>query len=451
MEPTLDMLSAGGFRGRLRWLVRLRWIAIVGVAAAILFSSVVLRVSLPLVPLAVGTALLLLLNIAYAIVQRRTMRSPEDEHSYRRGRRFAHVQISADLALLAYFIHYTGGAENPLVLFFVLHMVIASILLPRRSAYLQAGIAVAMLGIVFAGELGGWLAHHHLDRFIPVDCLVQPVYVGGVFMVLTVTVFIAVYLATSIMDELRVGEKELAAANQALKQQDRIKSQYVLRVSHDIKSSLATIQACVQVVVAGLAGPLTERGRDILGRAERRSRNLLVFVRDLLDLSKIRASATLDVGETQVLPAVRAALDQVRSTATEKGIRLIEPALQEYSVIATTASLEEVLLNLVGDCVKYTQPGGEVRITVADDLDRDVVEVTVSDTGIGIDKDDLPFIFDDFYRAENAQRLEKDGSGLGLSIAKQIVNSIGGQIWAESEKGEGTEFHLLLPRARERR
>ena len=105
------------------------------------------------------------------------------------------------------------------------------------------------------------------------------------------------------------------------------------------------------------------------------------------------------------------------------------------------------MLNLIGDGVKYTLPGGEVAVTVNEQPGTDFVELIVSDSGIGIDDEDLPHIFDDFYRAKSAMTLEKEGSGLGLSIVKQIVDSSGGRIWAESESGKGTQFHLVLSRA----
>jgi len=158
------------------------------------------------------------------------------------------VLLAANLALLSYLLHFSGGVENPFSAFFVFHMVIAGILLAPRAAYLEAALPylVALLTAVAASLFG------------------------------------SVYLSSSIAEKLRQRDRELAAAVSNLERKDQEKSRYVQQVSHDIRGSISAIQSCLRVVLEGLSGPLPDSARSMVVRAERRSRSLLEFANDLL-------------------------------------------------------------------------------------------------------------------------------------------------------------------------
>ncbi|MCB4757484.1 MAG: HAMP domain-containing histidine kinase [Elusimicrobia bacterium] len=448
MDQSLQAISTIELNRRIAWLLTLRWMAVIGVFVVITVVVLILKIPLPLGALYLGSVLLLTQNFFYSLYNRRLKALRDEREWFKKTNRFANLQITSDLVMLAYFIHFSGGIENPFIYYFIFHMVIASILLSRRVAFIQATLAVLFLGVVVFGEFFQIIPHYHLAGFIPEEfSFLTPSYIFVVFFVFITTLYITVYMATSIVGRLREGEGQLAVANRRLEEQDRLKSAYVLRVSHDIKSSLASIQICLKVVLDNLAGVILGKPREMVARAEQRSRHILDYVKDLLDLSRMRAAEKIEREKISLLERVNAVINQVKSKAAKKGIKMVVDIPTDIRVLANSAAVEELVANLVINAVKYTPQGGKIEIKSQGFQDPNFVHFSVSDTGIGISEDDLPHIFEDFFRAENAQTIERDGTGLGLSIAKQIVESHGGKIWVESQVTKGSVFHLILPRA----
>ena len=433
---------------RLHWLIRLRWIAVAAVFFLITGTRFIFRIPVPLSPLYVGNALLLIYNVLFALYDRRSRSVNEKNDRITQANRFANVQIFADLAILTYFLHFVGGLENPFIFYFIFHMVIASILLSQKAAYLQATAAIALVGgIAFAESFGG-LTHHHPTGYIPLSgCRLNfPAAFGDMF-VFSSTLLFTVFTATTIVRRLREKEAELAEANDTLAKQDRLKSQYVLTVSHDLQSSLSTIQSCLEVVLSDLTGELSLKTRELIGRAEQRCTTLLRFVRDLLNLSRIRASEKIEKSKVTLKDFLGTVVESLELQIREKQLRLALEVPPMFSVEANPEALGELMTNLMVNAVKYTPRGGSIRIQSRQSADGRSVEVTVADTGIGIPQEEIPAIFNDFYRASNAEVLDKNGTGLGLSIVKQIVESHGGKIWVESQIGKGSRFTFALPAA----
>jgi signal transduction histidine kinase len=433
---------------RLQWLIRLRWIAVMAVFVLISGTRFVFRIPVPLLPLYFGNAILLFYNILFDLYSQRSGAVNMKSDRAKQANRFANVQIFADLVMLTYFVHFVGGLENPFIFYFIFHMVIASILLSQKAAYLQATAAIAMLGGIALAESFGWLAHHHPTGYIPLSgCRLNfPAEFGDMF-VFSSTLLLTVFMATTIVRRLREKERELAEANETLARQDRLKSQYVLTVSHDLQSSLSTIQSCLEVVLSDLAGDLTAKTRELLGRAEQRCTALLQFVRDLLNLSRIRASEKVEKSRVALRAFLDTVVESLELQIRDKQLRLAVEVPPMFSVEANPEALGELLTNLMVNAVKYTPRGGSIRIQSRQSADGRSVEVTVADTGIGIPQEEIPEIFSDFYRASNAEVLDKNGTGLGLSIVKQIVESHGGKIWVESQIGKGSRFTFALPAA----
>jgi len=252
-------------------------------------------------------------------------------------------------------------------------------------------------------------------------------------------------MATSIVNRLRKEEKELVLVNKKLEEQDHLKSRYVQTVSHDLQSSLSTIQSCLKVVLSDLTGSISKKSREMVARAEQRSRAVLHFVKDLLDLSKIRATKEIEKRPISLSEIVRKVVEQLKPRAVEKGLTLsVETSTGGSLISANPDNLEQLMVNLIVNAIKYTPWDGNVRIQIKEK--SDCFEVVVYDTGIGISQEDLSHIFEDFYRAKNAELMEKDGTGLGLSIVKQIIEAHGGEIWVESKVGKGSRFIFALPK-----
>lgn len=426
------------------WLTRLRWVAIICIPVCTYVSGSVLNIALRQVPLYAVATLLFVYNVAVLIMLDHVKRV--DQHvSPRTVKRIIHLQICADLILLTVLLHFSGGIENPLVFFFIFHMVIASILLSPRESYLQATFAVLLFGLLVLLEHKGFMTHYCLEGFVP-HCLQESMlYVVGTFLVFTTGLYVAVYMANHIAIRLKHTEHAYRQANVMLQEKDRIKDEYVSRVTHDIKGHLATIQGCLAVVVDRMTGKLDDQEADLITRAHARSIKLTNFVRALLRLTQMRLSNKLEMADFSMGEALRNAAGAVELKAGDKSITLncnIDSSADK--VCGNQFSIEEMITNLLLNSIKYTPANGTIDVIATSD--ENSVLVKISDTGIGIPKEEQARVFDEFFRATNAKRAERDGTGLGLSIVKYIVERHGGQIQVESQEGCGTTFKLTLPR-----
>ncbi|MHC4119432.1 MAG: sensor histidine kinase [Planctomycetota bacterium] len=290
-----------------------------------------------------------------------------------------------------------------------------------------------------------YISHYCLKGFVPHCSQESMLYVLGTFGVFTTGLFVAVYMANYIAIRLKHTEHAYREANVMLKEKDRIKDEYVSRVTHDIKGHLATIQGCLAVVADRMTGKLDDQEADLIRRAHVRSVKLTNFVRALLRLTQMRLSNRLEMADFSLGEALRNATGAVEAKAVDKSITLncsINSSVEK--VFGNQFSTEEMVTNLLLNAIKYTPANGTIDVS-AEHNEKSVL-VTISDTGIGIPKEEQGKIFDEFYRATNAKRTERDGTGLGLSIVKYIVERHGGQISVESEQGRGTAFKLSLPR-----
>ena len=220
---------------------------------------------------------------------------------------------------------------------------------------------------------------------------------------------------------------------------------HVLSVtSHDLRAPLATVQSSLDTVIGGFAGDINIKQKELLSGGKQRISDLLSMIDNLLDISFVEIRAT-DFEKMDLSEVVAISIGDIAGIAQEKAIGLrssIPAALPE--TLGIPKRLRQVLTNLLSNAVKFTAPGGIVTVTARETDDK--IELYVSDTGIGIPPEELPRIFGDFYRG---MKVDAEGAGLGLSIAKKIVEAHGGSIWVVSpdpETGKGTRFGVSLPR-----
>ncbi|MCC6714592.1 MAG: GAF domain-containing protein [Gammaproteobacteria bacterium] len=224
----------------------------------------------------------------------------------------------------------------------------------------------------------------------------------------------------------------------------RHKSQFLANMSHELRTPLNAILGYTELILDDVYGAVPEKIREVLARLEKNGRHLLTLINDVLDLSKIEAgSFTLDLGEYAMKEIVQSAAMAVEALATEKGLALaidVPPDLPAGK--GDARRITEVLLNLLGNAIKFTETG-EVRVGVA--LPDGAYLVSVVDTGPGIAEADQGKIFEGFQQADNSNTRRKGGTGLGLSIAKKIIEQHGGRMWVESAPGQGATFRFTLP------
>ena len=231
-----------------------------------------------------------------------------------------------------------------------------------------------------------------------------------------------------------------------LKELDKMKSEFIAMVAHELRAPLAAVEQQLTVILNKMAGDITEKQEQLLSRAKERTKGLLTLIKDLLDLSKIEAGMMVQYKEPLSLQeVVQKVVDLMRVEADAKKLDLEFTVPPELPLInADRNSMEGTFTNLISNAIKYTPEGGKIWVTLNEE--GGFIKATVSDTGIGIKKEDLPRIFDKFYRVKTVETRQIVGTGLGLSIVKSIVDAHLGSISVESEEANGTTFTVLLPK-----
>lgn len=236
--------------------------------------------------------------------------------------------------------------------------------------------------------------------------------------------------------------RELARAKEELERLDRFKTMFMFTVAHELRAPLNALQSFLLAIVKGYIPP--EEWKEVLERAIQRTQDLLNLVDDLLKLAAAKSEKGLEKREPVSLAEV---LEKVfplfKAEAEAKGIKCVLEIRQRPIVKADPDQMAQVWSNLISNAVKYTLPGGQVRVVLEE---RDGWAIgTVEDTGIGIASQDLDRIFEEFYRTPQAKKIAPRGTGLGLPLVKSIVEAHGGNITVKSELGRGSSFVFRLP------
>lgn len=230
-----------------------------------------------------------------------------------------------------------------------------------------------------------------------------------------------------------------------LKKLDRIKSDFVSTVSHDLRSPLTAILGYAELLEK--VGPLTDMQLEFARRVRASVQSITALVDDLLDLGKIEAGFDMRKESVFIDQLITYSADNQQSKVFSKSLDLVMDLQGPFPpIFANPVQMRQLVDNLLDNAIKYTPKGGKVTITGR--VENKQIILRFSDTGVGIPAVDLPFIFDKFFRASNAEG-EATGTGLGLAIVKSIVETHQGRIWVDSTVGEGTTFTVVLPLAQE--
>ena len=230
----------------------------------------------------------------------------------------------------------------------------------------------------------------------------------------------------------------------ALKQLDQMKTDFVNMVAHELRSPLVAIKQQNNVLLEGLCGPLGEKQHEFVSRGSNKIDALLELINDLLDVAKIEAGKYLQRRvPTDIGQIIEEAVALMESRAKEKGIALSFSLKDLKPVQADPKNIEEILNNLISNAINYSPEGGQVSVS-AQGL-GEYMKIKVEDTGVGISPEELPKIFDKFYRVKHPKTRQVTGTGLGLAIVKGIVDAHQGTIDVESVVDKGTIFKILLP------
>ncbi len=263
-------------------------------------------------------------------------------------------------------------------------------------------------------------------------------------------------LATQNREQERAGmllvrrDLELTQANEQLRNLDEIKSGFISVVAHQLRTPLSGIKWTLNLLQNGDLGSLTEEQKNFLMKAYESNDRMISLVNDLLGADRIDSGkARYTLLPLPLVSVIESVLFEMTPQATARGLTIsFEKSRTPFpEVLADAERIRAVLQNLIENAVKYSRSGGAILVALSQPS-PEYAQVAIQDNGIGIPKEDQRNIFSRFFRAENAVKIETEGSGLGLYIAKSIVERHGGRIWFESPKGKGVTFAFTLPLAR---
>jgi signal transduction histidine kinase len=248
---------------------------------------------------------------------------------------------------------------------------------------------------------------------------------------------------------------------QHLRELDQLKSNFLATVSHELRTPLTSVIGFSEMLLEGLAGSLNDEQAEYVRTILARGEELLELITQILEMSQLEFGALrLDLQRAALPELADRAIEAVRLHAEAAKVELINAIEGVPAVLVDPDKMQRVLVNLLGNAVKFSQ-AGSVRITAGlapirrpfreetlfGEEDSDAVRVTVTDTGMGIAPEQLSKVFEAFYQVDASPTRRHGGAGLGLSIVKNLVRAHGGEVWAESQIGLGTAVHFTVPLA----
>jgi signal transduction histidine kinase len=316
---------------------------------------------------------------------------------------------------------------------FVLESLDAPLYLNGQIVYVERPGALVFLGLPFGREVGQFLEPDRVENALR-DLAIENVVLHQQVR----------RDAEELRAKIEARTLELREANRQLVEASRHKSQFLANMSHELRTPLNVILGYTELILDNIYGDVPDKIRAALERVDKSGQHLLSLINDVLDLSKIESGQfVLAVNDYSMHGVVQAVVAAMEPLAAQKGLALkVALPADLPGARGDERRVTQVLLNVVGNAVKFTSTG-EIRVEVT--ISDDAFDVSVSDTGPGIDEVDQQRIFEEFRQADGPGPSKNGGAGLGLSIARRIVELHGGQMRVESMPRAGSTFSFTLP------
>ncbi|MFH0752954.1 MAG: ATP-binding protein [Candidatus Omnitrophota bacterium] len=254
---------------------------------------------------------------------------------------------------------------------------------------------------------------------------------------------------SSQMLETKVNErtKELSQVLREVEDISKKKSEFISAVSHELRTPLTSIKGYASILMTGKVGDIPIAVKERLAKINSHSDNLVKLINDLLDISRIESGRVeMKMARQDIKPMLENISDLLTPQLKDKGVTLKINIPQNMPLLEyDPTQVDRVFINLISNAIKFTPNGGNISINTHLNTTHDEASFEVADTGIGIKKEDLSRIFDEFFRVDNDINMKVKGTGLGLALAKNIVEAHFGRMWVTSEVGHGTSFHFTIP------
>jgi signal transduction histidine kinase len=422
---------------RISWSINLRWLAVSGYFLATLVAKYYFQLILPYDDIWILLVLLAGINVVYFILYKSLK-----EISLKFELLFLHVHIIIDLLILSLLVHFSGGIENPIYIFFIFHVLLSSIIFPGWIPVCYATFVIILFSLLVFLESEHFILHYTLFN---TNLYQNTILIYLVIVVFTITSYVSAYICATFMRLYRDIKRKIDLQNEKLIEADKQKSQFYRFTSHELKSPIIAIKTSIDSVLKSFRGEMSEQGIQLLQRASMRAHQMLEIIKELLILSQ--SKSTIEEGDKETVNIhliLGDVIQQELVQAQTKNIKInTHLAAERLTFEGKSEDFVKVFDNLISNAIRYSNPDSVVDIFT--EITDDSFVFIVKDQGIGVTPEDLDHIFDEFYRAKNAKSMETYGTGLGLSLVKHIVSNYDGEINVESELGKGSTFVVKLP------
>lgn len=432
------------------WFIRLRYLASLTLLGFLFAGEVLLDfrfTHIQIFVLIVVAFLILLYNVVIHSIQKYVGCKPGKFNCLH----LSLIQMILDLTMLMVVVYYTGLLESPLYLFFIFHMIIGSLILPGHIVYTMAGLISSCFALLTFFQRYNLIDSHLISGLYSGQHQRALTYDILFIVIFSLMLFISVYIANKIAYQLYRREQQLRSSLERLNDAEIIKQKYTIGIVHEIKTPITAVQSILELIHQKYAGPIDEMVDQKIQRAKLRTGEALRLINNILRISKLKLLEIRLTEEINIGEFLQKMIDTFSEEVKMKSISLLFVNLlrNEKVVKSDRILLELVVSNLISNAIKYVGENGKVEIVLDDKEEKFFIEVC--DNGIGIPQKERNKIFDQFYRASNIDKRIHEGSGMGLTIVKEIVERLGGEIKVNSpsrlsdKNKPGTSFEILLP------
>lgn len=423
-------------RVRIDWFINLRWLAVIGVLIAVPIGEEMLSFNLPYGNIILLAALLMVLNIIYFFFIRYLPFEREFDELV-----FVEIQIILDLIIISFLIHYSGGLTNPFFILYLVHVILSGSLFPGwKLPIINAALAALLFTVWTILEYNEVVQHYQLT--------VEPFTLSTLITALVafyIINFAGLYIIKNFLIAFRSMKSVIDEKNIQLENAMKERSRVFRYAAHELKSPLAAIQSSISSVKSVFGNNGNEEAIQQIDRAEKRVDQVLNMVKELITISQYNLEfEKLKMEPVNFSEWLQTQVEQQIPLADKKNINIkFIPLDEELRLEIDKNGMEKVVLNLISNALRYTPNEGSITVRAFKSSAH--YGFTVKDTGIGIPEDEQEKIFHEFYRSKEAKQMEKIGTGMGLSMVKEIVEKNGGEIFLESEVGKGSTFIVKFP------
>ncbi len=426
------------------WFIKLRWYAVAALISFVVTLKYVFGIgitSLQFYSYAATTMLIAVYNLYFQQNSKRSNTVADRAHLY------SLYQIILDLLFLSILIYFSGGVEAPIFLLYIFHMIIGSMILPEKFMYIIASILILFLSLFSALEYFDFIQHQSLNGLYPFKLYKSANFVIGFLTLFSFAILMSIKLTSRIVAEIYSRESQLRRALKEVNDAEISKQKYLMAVVHELKSPIAAASSNLDLVLGKFVGEVSEPALAKLTRSKERLAESISSINSILRFSQFRLISKLELETISLSLLIEEVILKIRPLAERKKIKIVFNSNDKYELEGDKVLLSLAFSNLVSNAVKYTQENGNIRIEIM----KEGINLTASiyDDGVGIPSDDMPKIFEEYYRASNVKDIE--GTGTGLYTIKKIVKSHRGIINVNSpsrigsKTRPGTEFQIVLP------